>query len=91
MNTAIATSVALSILRHLLVLAGAAVFVEKHDSELANLAGLIVAAGAALYGAWNARQQQRAKLELSEAVEQARSETQILMKTQANAAGSQTP
>lgn len=91
MNNAIATSVALSILRHLLVLAGAAVFVEKHDSELANLAGLIVAAGAALYGAWNARQQQRAKLELSEAVEQARSETQILMKTQANAAGSQTP
>lgn len=68
MNTAIATSVALSILRHLLVLAGAAVFAEKHESDLANLAGLIVAAGAALYGAWNARQQQRVKMELTEAL-----------------------
>jgi len=91
MNTAIATSVALSILRHVLVIAGAAVFVDKHESELANLAGLIVAAGAALYGAWNARQQQRAKLDLADAVEQARSETQTLMKTQANPPGSQTP
>jgi len=84
MNNAIATSVALSIVRHVLVLAGAAVFVEKHDSELANLSGLIVAAGAALYGAWNARQQQRAKLALADAVEQARSETQSLRKNQAN-------
>jgi len=91
MNNAIATSVALSILRHVLVIAGAAVFVDKHESELANFAGLIVAAGAALYGAWNARQQQRAKLALADAVEQAKSETQTLMKTQASATEGKTP
>lgn len=82
--TNLTATVILSILRHLITLAGGVVFATKHESELVNLAGLLAAIIPAAFGAWKARRDAKIKDALVVEVMDAKEETAIVARIQSH-------
>lgn len=77
MNNLTATQV-YSILRHLFSAFGGIVFFTKHESQMVNLAGLLVWAIPAIIGAWKARKDMKTKEQLATQVAVAEDEAAYL-------------
>lgn len=65
----------ITILRYLITAAGAGVWATKHDSELTNIAGLLVAIIPALIGAWKDYVNHKQQIVLKEEIVEAKIET----------------
>ena len=69
----------LPLVRHAITLAGGAVFLKQHDSEVTNYAGLAVSLLSMIYASWKEHQQAKLKEDLKTQVVQAKNETATII------------